>query len=94
VAALEVDMRHARFALGLAALALGACYSLPNDTKPHGIETAQATSSELESCDPGYYRVYRPTPGKAKDRAPYDAVIPPDYDAPSQLPSSCRRLPR
>jgi hypothetical protein len=86
-------MRPARFALGLAAaLALGACFSLPNDTKPRGVETATRTDGGSETCAPGYHRVYRPTPGR-KSPASYDATIPPTYDTPSQLPSSCRTLP-
>jgi hypothetical protein len=88
-------MNPARCALGLAAaLALGACLSLPNDTRPRGIETAKRTEGGADGCGLGAYRVYRPTPHKDKDKeAPYDAVIPPDYDTPSRVPSSCKRLP-
>lgn len=86
-------MRPAHLAFGLAAiLAIAACADLPNDTRPRGIETAKRTDGGSDGCDLGAYRVYRPTPHKDKE-APYDAVIPPDYDAPSRVPSSCKRLP-
>ena len=85
-------MKTARLAFTAIALALSACVSLPNDTRPHGIETARRTETADQSCEFGYHRVYRPVPGKDRE-APYDAVIPPDYDAPSQVPSDCRRLP-
>lgn len=73
----------------LAALALGACVYVPNDTKPRGIEHASQTDSRRGGPCTNGARVYRPTQGS---KAPYDAVIPPTYDAPSRVPSSCKDL--
>jgi len=73
----------------LTLLALGACISVENDTSPQTIERGTATASTGEPCEPGEYRTYRPS----RDRkASPDAVLSPTYDAPSQVPSSCRRL--
>ena len=72
-----------------AALASGACVHFPNDTRPQSIERASRTDSRQGGpCENGT-RVYRST---SDSKAPYDAVIPPTYDAPSRVPSSCRDL--
>jgi hypothetical protein len=79
---------------GLSLLALSACADLENSTAPQTVERKGAQTAD-NRCDLGDYKVYRPIPrdGKGLDskpsKAPYDAVIPPTYDAPSQLPSGC-----
>lgn len=79
---------------GVTLLALSACADLDNSTQRQTIERGRPQTADA-SCDLGDYKIYRPVPrdGKGLDskpsKAPYDAVIPPTYDAPSQLPSGC-----
>jgi hypothetical protein len=83
-----------RFLLAVFPLALTACAQLEPNTKPQTVKRGTIQTAERQ-CDLGDYKTYRPTPGDKKPfdgkspKAPYDAVIPPTYDAPSQLPSYC-----
>ena len=74
-----------RFLIAAAPLALTACIQYPADT---GRQTVERGTQNAGPDLPCWYRTYRPTPD---DKTPYDAVIPPTYDAPGQLPSYCNK---
>lgn len=89
-------MSHiSRFLIAAAPLALAACIHHQADTGPHTIERGTQTAGRSGGCELNDYKTYRPAPRKGNifnaepRKAPYDAVIPPTYDAPSQLPSYC-----
>ena len=83
-----------RLLLAAISLALGACIHYQADTRPQTIERGGVQTAD-NRCELGDYTVYRQPPRDPKPfdskapRSPYDAVIPPTYDAPSQLPSYC-----
>ena len=76
-----------RFLLAGLPLGLAACVNFEPTTEPQTIERGAQTAERDDWCK---YRTktYRPTPD---DKAPYDAAIPPTYDAPSQVPSYCNK---
>lgn len=74
-----------RFLLAGLPLILAACVDLEPTTEPQTIERGVQTAERDGWCE-HRSKTYRPTPG---NKAPYDAAIPPTYDAPSQVPSYC-----
>ena len=76
-----------RFLFAGLPLALAACVDLEPNTKPQSVERGVQTENGNPQCGFGA-RTYRPTPN---GEAPYDATIPPTYDAPSQAPSYCNK---